>query len=984
MRFPPAAAYPLRLMAPDSPSTFAFDIYRLDLQAGLLKRHDQPIVLRPKSWDVLRHLVERHGKLVTTHELFDAVWPDTAVTPQTLTNVIVELRKALGDSSAAPRFIETVPKRGFRFVATVTAGASTPAATARPHTTAADPVPTTASAIFVGRDREIEQLTQAWRRARTGDSRVVFVTGEAGIGKSTLLRAFVDDARGSAELPCLVASASCLEQSAGREPYLAVLEILAQLTARDEHGFVGELLARYAPSWLAQLPWLLPVMDMFALQEKLVGIGPGRMLLELVAFLDAAAERMPILLALDDLHWADGPTIEVLAKIAQRSSAARMMIVGSYRPGDALAAAHPVAVLADRLCAGGTTSAVDLRPFDAGAVATYLDHRFGDAELASRLSGFVEGGSSGNPLFIQAIVADLLERGWIMQDDGRWTVAAGFDPASVAIPEDLRRMIERQFSTLDPATMLVLEAASVAGIEFAVDAITAALERPADDVEILCRALARRGQVLRAAAGAEWPDGGGRNRYAFTHALYQGVLYERLPTNRRAGLHLAIGERLERAFASTPFEAATELARHFEQGRDAMRAVPYLRLAAYNALRRVAFNELNHCLSAAIALLDTLPPDQRMPELEGDLQADLGDILTATDGGGSEVSTAAYQRAENAYQVAGSARGLFRARLGLCNTACGRADYAAARTHVERLLASSRVELPTLTSQSHCFAGLVDVYTGRLIEARDHFERCLATTPEPGLPPSFDVHRYARGLSSICLAQLGHLDAARKAALAAQPSGRTVGDVFAGFGAAFGWLMLRDRERLESLADHLIDIARENAFPVFVPLGRLCRFALVRDREGAAVTTELRETFDQYRDNRLEEMKSLLLGILAEIHAQAGELDHAERFLEEAFHHALDTGEHVFLAELHRIRGVLTLARRPRAAADAERSFREAMQIARAQQARLIELRAAVALTRLRRGSAARDVLRPVLAWFVDSRETGADVIAASELLASA
>src|SRR5262249_46081802 len=158
-----------------------------------------------------------------------------------------------------------------------------------------------------------EQLTRAWERARAGDSRVVFVTGEAGIGKSTLLRAFVDAARGATAFPFLVATASCLEQSAGRGPYLAVLQILAPLTARDEHGFVGELLARYAPSWLAQLPWLLPVMDMFALQEKLVGIGPGRMLLELVAFLDAAAERMPVLLALDDLHWADGPTIEVIA-----------------------------------------------------------------------------------------------------------------------------------------------------------------------------------------------------------------------------------------------------------------------------------------------------------------------------------------------------------------------------------------------------------------------------------------------------------------------------------------------------------------------------------------------------------------------------------------------------------------------------------------------------------------------------------------------
>src|SRR5262245_21713986 len=152
-----------------------FGSLRMDLAAERLWRRDEPVHLRPKTWAVLRYLVERPGRLITKDELLAAVWESTAVTEGTLTKSIGELRVALDDAADAPRFIETVHGRGFRFVG---------------HTAAAEAPAAAPAATFVGRDAELAALANHLDRARDGRRQVVFVTGEAGIGKTTLLDTF--------------------------------------------------------------------------------------------------------------------------------------------------------------------------------------------------------------------------------------------------------------------------------------------------------------------------------------------------------------------------------------------------------------------------------------------------------------------------------------------------------------------------------------------------------------------------------------------------------------------------------------------------------------------------------------------------------------------------------------------------------------------------------------------------------------------------
>src|SRR5262245_27108152 len=247
---------------------FAFGGYRLEGPQGLLRRGDRVVRLPPKATLVLWRLASQAGRLVTKDQLLEAGWPDTAVTEAVLTVCIRNLRKRLGDTSARPRYIETVHRRGYRFVAPVTpvnAEATSPtlpgrqasiARSAAPAPTGVVPVsfgaPVLPAPLCVGREAELAELGMLYGAARRGQRQVVFITGDAGMGKTTLVDSFI------ATLPrdeaLLIGRGQCVEQHGAGEPYLPLLEALGQLCAGPGGGMIVTQLSRYAPSWLQQLP----------------------------------------------------------------------------------------------------------------------------------------------------------------------------------------------------------------------------------------------------------------------------------------------------------------------------------------------------------------------------------------------------------------------------------------------------------------------------------------------------------------------------------------------------------------------------------------------------------------------------------------------------------------------------------------------------------------------------------------------------------
>lgn len=278
-----------------------FPPFHLDLERAELRHGERRVALRPKALALLEYLASRPGRLLGSRELLEAVWPDVTVSAVALKVCIRELRRALCDPAGRPRFIETVPRRGYRFIAAVeteTGGGGS------------------APGLF-GRGEELARVGRLFERARAGQSQLVWVSGEAGIGKTAFVTAFLDGLRAATD-DVWTAAGQCAEHYGGGEAFLPVLDALGRLAAGRRRRAVLARLRRHAPTWLLQLPALLGTGEGEALRRRQAGGTRERMLREIVGALEALAATRPLVLALEDLHWSDVSTLDLLAALARR------------------------------------------------------------------------------------------------------------------------------------------------------------------------------------------------------------------------------------------------------------------------------------------------------------------------------------------------------------------------------------------------------------------------------------------------------------------------------------------------------------------------------------------------------------------------------------------------------------------------------------------------------------------------------------------
>jgi len=578
---------------------YRFGDCELDAQRLELRRGGTRVALQPKPLDLLFYLVRNHERAVSKQELLDALWPGLAVTENSLTRVVSLARLAIGDREGTPSLLRTLPRVGYRFEAKIQecVGGASAAPRAVAH---AVPIPAAASAddVFVGREDLLGALEQVWAGARAGRGGIVLLVGEPGIGKS---RAAEELAARAAGAGACVAIGRCPAARGAPAfwPWVQVLRTLVPSPRADA------LRARLGPG-AAEIASLVPELaspDGVATSDRAGGEPERFLLCEGVASLvTQLAEERPILLWLDDLHWADPPSLVLLRHLAAALGGARVLVVATLRPADRHAMPELTATLG-ALARTDLCARHDLEGFSEDEVVRFLEAR-GRRDAPRRLVAHLHERTRGNPFFLHQAVEWLEQRALF----DAAALGASFE---IQIPPAVRDVLAGRLAELTPACRRTLTIAALLGREFSAPLLARVAE-------------IGRGELLErldeaAAAGLVQPPSDPLGRFAFRHELVREVAAAELAPGERARTHQRIGRALEELHAQDPEAPLTDLSHHFYHAIPAgeeERALRWALPAADQAHALLAWEQEALELERALHALEALgAPQERRLEL---------------------------------------------------------------------------------------------------------------------------------------------------------------------------------------------------------------------------------------------------------------------------------------------------------------------------------------------------------------------------------
>lgn len=972
------------------------DPFCLDRINECLRSGSRSIKLRPKAFAVLNQLIEHSGKLVTKEELLNTVWPETFVGDAVLKVTIRQLRTALNDDSNLPRFIETAHRRGYRFIGQIVdCGESE----IRDESVVRDGF----SQEFVGRGHVVSRMGAYLEKMLRGERQIIFVTGEAGIGKTTLVDAFARTITDNQYIR--MARGQCLEHYGTSEAYLPFLEAFGRLCREQQQ--VIEVLRTHAPMWLLQLPSLVSASEREALSREMTGATRERMLREIGDALETLTTDLPLVLILEDLHWSDYSTLDLISYLARQRQVAHLMLIGTYRPVELIVSGHPLKAVKQELLAKQQCEELPLEYLSTKAVEEYLLVRFPNNRFPKELAALIHERTEGNPLFMVNAVDYLQAEGLIIQTEGWWELVANIETVQLGVPDSIRQMIEKQLDHLDPDEQRTLEAVSVAGTEVSAHAVVVALGEDRASVEARCDELARRRQFIQDCGVQELPNGEASPRYGFIHALYQNVLYERVSPSQRVHLHRRIGQGGEDAYRDRSKEIAAELAMHFERGRDFERAAKYLQQAADNAVRRFAYPEAVGLARRGLDLLGILPDSRERSQRELRLQLTLGVPLVATTGYAAPEVGNAYRRARELCKQLDDPPDVSEALWGLWTFHTLGADLVTARETAEELLRLAEyLPYPQLAMSGNWAMEITFTHLGEFALAIEHFEKALSLYDAKEYLDMASLYALSPGVAMPCFAALslwylGQPDASlariREATTLARELAEPHSLAHAFLFSSFVHQLRREQRIAQEHASAVIAISIEHGLVMYQAMATIMAgWSLIDEGQPALAIEQIKAGLVALKSTGTELVRPHFLALLADALGTASLPEEGLTVLDEAVELVNRTQEAYYLAELYRLKGELLLIQSNNLGGDAEvnenatavarakECFHDAIRIARQQKAKSWELRASMSLARLYQQLDKREAARNLLAEIYDTFHEGfetADLREAKALL---
>jgi DNA-binding winged helix-turn-helix (wHTH) protein/tetratricopeptide (TPR) repeat protein len=552
--------------------TYVFGDHELDLALYELRRAGDRVSIEPKALDLLAFLIAERHRVVAKDELLEALWPREFVTEASLTYCVKAARQAIGDDGERQAIIATVRGRGYRFVAPVSEGSAVHPAAAVQHETRAPSRPIAASSFFVGREQAMATLRGALENALGGRGRIALLVGEAGIGKTRTAEelALAAGARGA-----LVLFGRCYE-GAGAPAFWPWVQVLrACLAERDPTATLTSMVGSGAD--LAQLVpevtrWLSHSAAAMTLPES--DQTRFRLFDSATAFLKQTAQEQPLVIVLDDLHWADTASLLLLQFLARELNGARLLVVGTYR-NVRRAADHPLSHCLGELARIDTCQRIDLDGLKQPDVARFIEATTGMTPRPALVEKVAEQ-TGGNPFFMTELVRLLIA------DHQMPTGAAPMPP----VPGTVREAVLRRIQLLSPVCQALLPVAAIFGREFGLPSLSHAFGRARSELlDAIDEAVAAR--LIEPVAGSA-------TRFRFAHALVPETLYDAVSSRDRAALHARVGDAIASVHADNLDPYLTVLAHHYGEAAvagDASIAVDYAVRAGRRAAASWAYEE---------------------------------------------------------------------------------------------------------------------------------------------------------------------------------------------------------------------------------------------------------------------------------------------------------------------------------------------------------------------------------------------------------
>jgi predicted ATPase len=837
---------------------------------------------------------------------------------------------------------------------------------------------------FVGRDEELDLLHESWCEAREGRGQVVLLGGEAGIGKSRLVQVFRERLANESHRWIECRASSFHSHTAFHPLSKLIAETLGPQPGQPAEQQLSRLAEGLAsvgldPSEAAQLFASLLGLPISEHESPFAVTVDARRKLTLEAlsnWLLALAEPQPVVLVIEDLHWLDSSTLDLLQVLINRVPNAPVLLLPTFRPSF-----EPPWALESH------AKRVTLNPLTNAETDAMMMGVIGGASLPAGVRDQVVRRTDGVPLFVEEFTQTVLESGVLAKHEDPYEETGPIPTFSV--PATLQDSLMARLDRLGPAKN-VAQLAAVLGRDFS-RALLGAVATDAQSLERDLSLLVSAGILQRLGESAE-------ASYTFKHALIQDTAYHSLLKATRRTWHARLADAMELHFPARALAEPERLAWHCEEGDLIDKAVGYYQSAAEQAQQRSASSETIRHLTRGIELLQTLPESLARRARELQLQIELGMIVAATEGWGSAGAEAAYRRARELSEHIGELPQVFQVTRGLVIYYTAKSELRTANELAARLMqlaeqsGESDLLLPT-----HQQLGILHHYDGNPSEAVAQFQQAIALYESSEHRHLTQLYGEDLGiLARIWMAWsqwlLGHPDQAVDTCREALDLGEQVGHQFS-IACVYVWtavlhVMRREPERARAMAARANEISERHGFALLLSEGQLMvawsRLQEPLDESAMqAAVAEFQECVTNVSGSGIMANAPVMIGFLADAYHRAGQYPMALGSLEAGLAISQTTGQAQWDAELHRIKGEFLLHAQADEN-DVEQLLRRSLEIAQNKKTLSLELRAAVSLGRLwkKQGQPerARELVAPIYARFTEGFDCP-DLIEARELL---